>query len=97
MLFPGGHEELARGTTGRVRRGKERLLVTPAGTVRATPVDVVGEGGLVERVWVSPEVPVLPLAQWELPSVRQRIRVAGFGHGAAPRIRPAAQAMEAPP
>lgn len=80
-LFPGGAEDKLM-----VRRGGQVRLLTAAGTVSATPVELFYRRTLVQRFWISPDVPVLHLARIELPATSHTMETTGYGHNATARI-----------
>jgi hypothetical protein len=69
-----------------LRVGSPGSLLTHAGTLRATPVELWDRHVLVQRLWMSPRVPVLHVAKIELPAVEHAMTVHAFGSDAAPRI-----------
>jgi hypothetical protein len=69
-----------------VRRGKEVRLLTSAGAVSATPIELWSGQVLVQRFWVSAQVPVLHLARIELPAAAHSMEASGYGHDAKARI-----------
>jgi len=69
-----------------VRHGKELRLLTSAGTVSATPVELWYQRTLVQRFWISAEVPVLHLARIELPAAAHSMEASGYGHDAKARV-----------
>ncbi len=69
-----------------VRHGKELRLLTLAGTVSATPVELWYQRTLVQRFWISAEVPVLHLARIELPATAHSMEASGYGHDAKSRV-----------
>lgn len=71
-----------------VRRGAPELVSTPAGSVRAAPVEVRAGGALVQRLSLSRQVPVLGLVRWEVPALAHKLEVRDFGAGARARIPP---------
>lgn len=70
-----------------LRAGRHASLLTRAGSVRATSLEVLERGVVVQRLWVSPEVPVLHLARIEIPPIGQVMEVHGHGEDARPRMR----------
>jgi hypothetical protein len=70
----------------RTQRGKPAALMTPAGTVQGTPVSLYFRDTLVERVWLSPQIPILGLARWEMPGLAHQVEVQGFGTAAKGRM-----------
>jgi hypothetical protein len=69
-----------------IRHGKELRLLTSAGTVSATPVELWYQRTLVQRFWISAEVPVLHLARIELPATAHSMEASGYGHDAKARV-----------
>lgn len=63
----------------------ERLR-TPAGAFRARRVELRRGGTVVERIWLSDEVPVVPLVKLEVPPVGASLEVWAVGHDAVPRV-----------
>ena len=61
-------------------------LMTPAGSVRAHAKEVWVETTLWKRLWLSEDVPLLGVAQVELPPVKRRMELRGFGKGYASKI-----------
>jgi hypothetical protein len=76
----------APGGTAKVRVGQETLLMTPAGSVPAVPVEVYDRGVRIERLWMSSSIPVLRLAKWELPAIRHLVEVVDHGLDATARM-----------
>ena len=70
-----------------LRTGAQASLLTPGGTVKAVPVDVLEQGRVVQRLWMSPQVPVLHVARIEVPLLGQTMDVHGWGEDARPRMR----------
>jgi len=69
-----------------VEVGRPRVISTPAGPVRATPVEVRAEGILLQRFWSSAEVPLIGLARIEAPQAGQSLDLQGFGTAASRRM-----------
>jgi len=69
-----------------VRRGGQVRLLTAAGTVSATPIELFYRRTLVQRFWISPDVPVLHLARIELPATSHSMEATGYGHDATARV-----------
>lgn len=69
-----------------VRAQPEQRLMTLAGTVSAVPVEVRVRSTLIQRVWVSNEVPLLQLAKMELPGIGHTLEVREFGRNARPQM-----------
>jgi hypothetical protein len=61
-------------------------LMTPAGTVWATPVEARLRSTVVKRIWVSEQIPLLHLAKLELPGISHTVEVQDFGLDAQARI-----------
>jgi hypothetical protein len=76
----------ARRASATVQAGRRASLLTAAGAIQATPVEVRHRSLVVQRLWVSPQVPVLHLARVELPAVGQSMTVHAFGSDASPRV-----------
>ncbi len=72
---------------GRLRTGRASPLQTYAGTVEATPIEVLQRGVVVKRIWVSEVVPILQLARVELPGIDYRLEVREYGLDARGRMR----------
>ncbi len=68
------------------RTGRVTALQTYAGTVQATPVEVMHRGTVVKRIWLSPQVPILHLARLEIPGIDYRLEVRDYGLDARPRM-----------
>ena len=66
--------------------GKPTLLMTLAGTVSATPVEVRLRSSMVKRIWVSEQVPLLHVAKMEIPAIAHTIEVRDFGIDARPQM-----------
>lgn len=66
--------------------GKPTRLLTLAGTVSATPVEVRLRSSMVKRVWVSEQVPLLHVAKLEIPGIGHTIEVRDFGIDARPQM-----------
>jgi hypothetical protein len=94
---PGQAESLPRpsaplpaGEGSTVRRGPPTRLMTHAGTVTAEPLEVRYRQLVLQRYWVSRELPILHLAKLELPPIRYSLEVRDHGSGARPRMVPPA-------
>ena len=48
--------------------------------------EILRAGAVIERLWISPRVPLLHLAKLEVPATGYAMMVAAFGKDAAPRI-----------
>lgn len=59
--------------------GKPTQLMTMAGTVSATPVEVRLRSSMVKRIWISEQVPLLHLAKMEIPAIAHSIEVRDYG------------------
>ncbi len=59
--------------------GRPSQLMTLAGTLSATPVEVRLRSTVVKRVWVSQQVPLLHLAKMEIPAIGHSIEVRDYG------------------
>lgn len=70
-----------------LRVGSAGSLLTQAGTLRAIPVELWDRSVLVQRVWMSPQVPVLHVAKIEIPAVDHAMTVHAFGSDARSRIQ----------
>lgn len=57
------------GAAATVEQGRRALLMTGGGAVTALPLSFFSQGVVVEKVYLSREVPVLGLARLELPGV----------------------------
>ncbi len=66
--------------------GKPTRLMTLAGTVSATPVELRLRSSMVKRVWVSEQVPLLHVAKMEIPGIGHTIEVRDFGINAQPQM-----------
>lgn len=66
--------------------GQPTRLVTLAGTVTATPVELRLRSSMVKRVWVSEQVPLLHVAKMEIPGIGHTIEVRDFGINAQPQL-----------
>jgi len=56
-------------------------LMTPAGTVTAVPVEVRYRSTVLQRYWLSREIPLLHLAKLEMPPIDHTIEVREYGTG----------------
>jgi hypothetical protein len=93
VLNPGNdHLEGAELKEVRVRTGRETRLMTYAGSVVATAVEVLYRDTVMKRLWMSRDVPVLHLAKLELPAIKHVMEVRAFGTGAVSRIQLPSQA-----
>jgi len=70
-----------------VKRGPSQRLLTPAGTLSAYPIESHVGKHLVERVWISPTVPILNMARWEVLVTGHRAEVIALGTGAKGRLK----------
>lgn len=70
----------------RVHDRGETRVATVAGPLEARKVEVLVRGVVVQRLWLSRLVPVLPIARIELPSLRHRLEVVDFGRGGSSRM-----------
>jgi hypothetical protein len=68
------------------RQGIPAALVTSAGTVRATPLEMYFRSTLIQRLWTSPEIPILGFAKWEIPAIEHVVEVQEFGTAAKGRM-----------
>jgi hypothetical protein len=59
--------------------GQPTRLMTPAGTLTATAVEVRLRSTMVKRIWTSDQVPILHLARLEIPGLAHTIEVRDFG------------------
>ncbi len=66
--------------------GQPTRLVTLAGTVTATPVELRLRSSVVKRVWVSEAIPLLHVAKLEIPGISHTIEVRDFGIDARPQM-----------
>jgi hypothetical protein len=71
-----------------LRAGKAKKLMTLAGTLDAVPVEMLYRDTVVERFWMSRQVPVLQLAKIEMPAIDQTMEVRDYGLDARPMMRP---------
>lgn len=88
-LGPGearGGSHLYEGAEVMLRPGKSRPLMTAAGTVHALPVELVYRQTVIQRYWVSREIPVLQLAKIEIPGIEDTMEVRDYGLDAKPMI-----------
>jgi hypothetical protein len=69
-----------------VRARDEQRLMTFGGTVTAVPVEIRYRSTVLQRYWMSREIPILQLAKIEIPAVEHSIEVRGFGRDAVPRM-----------
>jgi hypothetical protein len=69
-----------------IRTGAERRLMTSAGTVNAVPVEIRREEVLLQRLWISYQLPFLHLAKIEMPGIGYSLEVSDFGAGASSRM-----------
>ena len=69
-----------------LRAGKARKLMTLAGTLEAVPVEMLYRDTVVERFWMSRQVPVLQLAKIEMPAIDQSMEVRDYGLDARPMM-----------
>lgn len=68
------------------RWGAIRVLSLAGRALRARPWETVHQGVVVQRLWVSDEVPVLNLVRMEVPALNQTLELDGFGFDARARI-----------
>jgi hypothetical protein len=68
------------------RVGALSRLVTAAGSISATPIEILLRQTVVKRMWVSAQVPVLGLAKLELPGIGHIMEVRDFGVDARPQM-----------
>lgn len=66
--------------------GQPTRLVTGAGTVTATPVELRLRSSVVKRVWVSEQIPLLHVAKMEIPGIGHTIEVRDYGIDARPQL-----------
>ncbi|HEX5747881.1 MAG TPA: hypothetical protein VFZ09_16680 [Archangium sp.] len=88
--LPPPSARLAVGEGSTVRRGPPTRLMTFAGTVTAEPLEVRHRQLVLERYWVSREIPILRLAKLEFPPIRYSMEVRDHGVDARPRLVPPA-------
>lgn len=69
-----------------IREGRAAKLNTQAGMIDATPTEVVFRQTVLQRIWLSPQVPFLGLARIDVPATGQHLEVHDFGLDAKPRI-----------
>ncbi len=67
--------------------GDEQRLLTLAGTVAAVPVEVRYRSTVIQRFWLSRQIPVLQLAKLEIPAIHHAMEVRDFGTNAKPLMR----------
>ncbi len=72
-----------------VRRGEPTRLLTFGGTVTATPVETRFRDTVIKRFWLCDAVPLLHLAQLELPALGYALEARDWGLGAKPQMAPA--------
>lgn len=70
-----------------VKTGQARKLMTEAGTVTALPVETLYRDTVLQRVWLSRDVPLFELAGLELPPIDHGLRLHDFGANATAQIR----------
>jgi hypothetical protein len=75
-----------RGAQISFRAGKRQKLMTAAGSVDALPVELVYRQTVIQRYWVSKEIPVLQLAKIEIPGIDDSLEVRDYGLNAKPLI-----------
>lgn len=80
------HPTEGRSSLNRARVGQEASLMTEAGTVTALPLEIADRGVLLQRMWISRDVPVLHLAKLEMPAIGHALEVRDYGAGAQPRM-----------
>lgn len=80
------HSVMFEGHPMVMRAGKRSKLMTAAGTVDATPVELVYRRTVVQRYWISKEIPVLQLAKIEIPNLDDSMEVRDYGLDAKPMI-----------
>ena len=84
---PGSHTVMVERHPLTLRAGKAQKLMTAAGTVDATPVEAVYRRTVIERYWISKEIPVLQLAKIEIPNLDDAMEVRDYGIDAKPMLR----------
>ena len=67
-------------------RGQPTRLLTLAGTVSATPIEVRLRSTMVKRIWVSEQIPLIHLAKLEIPAIAHTIEVRDFGINATSQM-----------
>jgi len=82
-----------------IHSGQESSVMTGAGTIRSTPIEILHLGTVIQRIWIARRVPLLHLSKLEVPAIGYSMVVAAFGRDATPRIalpstRPRAIAFE---
>jgi hypothetical protein len=70
-----------------VQTGKPEQLMTLAGTLNAVPIEVMYRKTVVERFWMSKQIPVLQLAKVEIPGIETGMEVRDYGLDARPMMR----------
>lgn len=76
----------ALGETPTIRSGRERQLMTLAGTLQAVPLEVRYRSTVIKRMWMSRDIPVLQVAKLEIPGIGQAMEVRDFGVNARPMM-----------
>ncbi len=66
--------------------GQPTRLVTLAGTLNATPIEVRLRSTMVKRIWTSEQVPLLHVARLEIPGIAHTIEVRDFGINGRPQM-----------
>jgi hypothetical protein len=69
-----------------VRAGQERRMMTSVGTLAAVPVEISRDGVLLQRIWISYQLPLLHLVKIEMPGTGYALEVSDFGTGAISRM-----------
>lgn len=70
----------------KVRKGEPKRLMTLAGTVTATPTEMLYRSTVLQRFWTSPQIPLLQFAKMEKPGVGYAMEIADFGVTAKPMM-----------
>lgn len=70
-----------------VRRTRPTQLMTLAGTVTATSADMMYRDTIIQRIWVSEQLPLFKLVKIEMPAIGHTLEINDYGIDARPRIR----------
>lgn len=76
------------GSEVRVKKGAPTRLLTPGGTVTATPVEVRLRDTALKRYWLCDAVPILHVAKIELPPIQHAMEARDWGLDAKPQMVP---------
>ncbi len=69
------------------REGRAQKVMTAAGSLDAVPVELLVRNEVIQRVWVSREVPLFHIAKLELPPIDHAFEVHAYGTDARPQMR----------